>query len=151
VLDQAALTFNRDEITTLFTAHYDVTLTPAEADALLAYTEGWAIALQLVWQNLRGQARPALDIPQRWQAASRDALFDLLAQEVFAGQSAAVQQFLVVTSTLRDLLPAACDALRRAAGDSEGDISAATAAMLAYLRRQELFVVETGDRRSALS
>ena len=143
VLDQAALTFNRDEITALFTAHYDVTLTPAEADALLSYTEGWAIALQLVWQNLRGQARPALDIPQRWQAASRDALFDLLAQEVFTGQSAAVQQFLVVTSTLRDLLPAACDALRRAAGHTEDDADAA--AMLAYLRRQELFVVETAE------
>ncbi len=139
-LDQSALTFNLAEIMLLFTAHYNVTLTPLEADSLLAYTEGWAIALQLVWQNLRGQARPALAIPQRGQAASLEALFDLLAQEVFAGQSAAVQQFLLVTSTLRDLAPAACDALRPAA-DAAWD----STVMLTYLRRQELFVVETAE------
>ena len=93
LLDQSVLTFNLAEITTLFAAHYDVALTAAEADSLLAYTEGWAIALQLIWQNLRTQTMTALDIPQRWQAASLDALFDLLAQEVFAGQSREVQQF----------------------------------------------------------
>lgn len=141
LLDQTTLAFNRSEITALFTAHYNVTLTPAEADALLSYTEGWAIALQLIWQSLRSQPRLALDIPQRWQTATLDALFDLLAHEVFGGQREAVQQFLVLTATLRDLTPAACAALCRAAGRAEDD----AAAMLAYLRRQELFVVETAE------
>jgi DNA-binding SARP family transcriptional activator len=141
LLDQTTLAFDLAEITALFTTQYNVSLTPAEAHSLLAYTEGWAIALQLIWQNLRAQTLSAPEIPRHWHAASLDALFDLLAQEVFAGQSPAVQNFLVVTATLRDLLPAACDALRAAILHDGGD----AAGMLTYLRRQELFVVETAE------
>lgn len=141
LLDQTALTFNADEITALFATHYNVELTAEEADSLLAYTEGWAIALQLIWQNLRAQPLPSLDFPSRWQAASLDMLFDLLAREVFAGQSADVRDFLLITSTLRDLKPDVCDALRRTVGNPMGD----SASMLAYLRRQDLFIVETAE------
>lgn len=141
LLDQTVLAFTLAEITALFTTHYNVTLTAAEADALLAYTEGWAIALQLIWQNLRAQTLTAPEIPRHWQAASLDALFDLLAREVFAGQSPEVQNFLLITATLRDLLPAACDVLRATSAPDGGD----SAAMLTYLRRQELFVVETAE------
>jgi len=148
-VDQRTLAFTQEEIAALFTTHYGVTLTAAEAAGLLAYTEGWAIALQLVWQNLRGQSPDARTIPQRARAASPDALFDLLAQEVFGSQPPDVQRFLLVTAALRELLPAACAALL-AAGDAGGPEPAAhtaahTAAMLAYLRRQELFVVETAE------
>jgi len=140
-LDQLALTFTADEITSLFVTHYNVELTTEEASSLLTYTEGWAIALQLIWQNLRTQPVPSLDFPSRWQAASLDALFDLLARDVFAGQSSDVREFLLITSTLRDLTPEVCDALRRAAGNAVGD----SASMLAYLRRQDLFIVETAE------
>lgn len=141
LLDQFALTFTADEITALFVTHYNVELTTEEANSLLTYTEGWAIALQLIWQNLRTQPVRSLDLPSHWQAASLDALFDLLAREVFAGQSSDVREFLLITSTLRDLSPEVCDALRRAAGNPVGD----SAAMLAYLRRQDLFIVETAE------
>ncbi len=140
LLDQSALTFTLDEITTLFTAHYGIALTVTEADALLAYTEGWAIALQLIWQNWRRQTHTPVAVPRHWQAASLDALFELLALEVFASQPAAVQAFLLLTSTLRDLAPDACDALCTATGYT-GD----GAAMLAYLRRHDLFVTETAE------
>jgi len=140
-LDQFALTFTADEIIALFASHYKVELTMEEANALLTYTEGWAIALQLIWQNLRGQSAPLLDFPLHWQAASLDALFDLLAREVFADQSTDVREFLLITSTLRDLIPEVCDALRRAAGNPVSD----SESMLAYLRRQDLFIVETAE------
>lgn len=140
-LDQFALTFTTEEITALFVIHYNVELTTEEAEALLSYTEGWAIALQLIWQNLRAQPVPSLDFPSRWQAASLDALFDLLAREVFAGQPSDVREFLLITSTLRDLTPDVCDALRRTVGNLAGD----SASMLAYLRRQDLFIVETAE------
>ena len=140
-LDQMALTFTADEITSLFATHYNVDLTTEEANSLLTYTEGWAIALQLIWQNLRAQPVPSLDFSSRWQAASLEALFDLLAREVFAGQSADVREFLLITSTLRDLSPDVCDSLRRAVGNPVGD----SASMLAYLRRQDLFIVETAE------
>jgi LuxR family maltose regulon positive regulatory protein len=140
-LDQSSLTFTASEIVALYANHYNVELTTEEANSLLSYTEGWAIALQLIWQNLRTRPIPSLDIPAHWQADSLDALFELLAREVFAGQSADVREFLLITSTLRDLSPDVCDALRRAAGNPVGD----SASMLAYLRRQDLFIVETAE------
>ena len=140
-LDQSALSFTVAEITALYGNHYNVELTTEEANSLLSYTEGWAIALQLIWQNLRTRPIPSLDFPSHWQADSLDALFELLAREVFIGQSADVREFLLITSTLRDLLPEVCDALRRVAGNLVSDSDS----MLAFLRRQDLFIVETAE------
>jgi LuxR family transcriptional regulator, maltose regulon positive regulatory protein len=142
VIDQSALTFNPTEIATLFAKHYGLELSSEEVDALFTYTEGWAIALQLTWQSIRSQSPAAIEFPLRWQTDSLAALFDMLAREVFERQPTDVREFLLVTSTLRDLRPEACDALRATAGNSVAD----SASMLAYLRRQDLFVVETaGD------
>ncbi len=142
LIDQSALTFTATEISALFARHYGLELSSDEVDALITYTEGWAIALQLIWQSIRNQAASALEFPLRWQTDSLDALFDMLAREVFERQPADIRDFLLVTSTLRDLRPEACDALRLAAGYSVADSSS----MLAFLRRQDLFVVETaGD------
>lgn len=131
-LDQETLAFNAEEITSLFLHHYHLDLMKDEIEELLRYTEGWAIALQLVWQSIRSQ--PAWKLPQHWTTNSPDALFDILASEVFYQQADDVRDFLLVTATLRELLPAACNHLR-GAHDS--------AAMLAHLRRQHLFVNET--------
>ena len=140
-LDQSMLTFTKNEISSLFALHYQLELTIEEADSLLTYTEGWAIALQLIWQSLRNQSGSTLEFPSRWQADSLEVLFDVLAREVFERQPQDVRDFLLITATLRDLHPQACDALRQAVGDFAND----SASMLAYLRRQDLFVVETAD------
>jgi DNA-binding SARP family transcriptional activator len=142
IVDQSALTFTASEIASLFAIHYKLELSNDEVDALVTYTEGWAIALQLIWQTIRSQSPSAIEFPLHWQTDSLDALFDMLAREVFERQPADVRDFLLITSTLRDLRPDACNALRKAAGSAIGD----SASMLAYLRRQDLFVVETaGD------
>ncbi len=131
-LDQSTLAFTRDETDALFRSHYGLELTTEEVETLQSYSEGWAIALQLIWQSLRSQLS-ALDFSRRWQAGSLDTLFDVLAREVFERQPADIRDFLLVTATLRDLSPEACDALRRTAD---------SAATLAYLKRQDLFVAE---------
>ncbi len=140
-LDQSILTFTKTEISSLFAVHYGLELTSEEAESLLTYTEGWAIALQLIWQSLRSQSASPLEFPPRWQAGSLEVLFDVLAREVFDRQPQDVRAFLLITATLRDLVPDACDALRKAVGDSAND----STSMLAYLRRQDLFVVETAE------
>jgi LuxR family transcriptional regulator, maltose regulon positive regulatory protein len=141
-IDQSMLTFNSVEISSLFERHYGLALSHEDVEALLAYTEGWAIALQLIWQSIRSWTSSTIEFPPRWQTDSLDALFDMLAREVFERQPADVRDFLLITSTLRELRPEACDALQKAAGLPMAD----SASMLAYLRRQELFVVETaGD------
>ncbi len=139
--DQSVLTFTKNEIASLFSKHYGLELTSEELDSLLAYTEGWAIGLQLIWQSIRTQSPLTLEFPLRWQTNSLTALFEMLAHEVFERQPADVREFLLVTSTLRNLHPEVCDALRLTAGYSTGD----SASMLAYLRRQDLFVVETAE------
>ena len=140
-LDQSILTFTKNEISSLFAVHYKLELAMEEVESLLTYTEGWAIALQLIWQSLRSQSASAFELPLRWQAGSLDALFEMLAREVFDRQPQDVRDFLLVTATLRDLIPEACNALRKELGDTSGD----SASMLAYLRRQDLFVVETAE------
>ncbi len=140
-LDQSALTFTVPEIASLFTSQYKLELTSEEVESLLTYTEGWAIALQLIWQSIRSQASSTLEFPLRWQAGSLESLFDVLAREVFSRHPKDIQDFLLITSILRDLAPEACDELRKAAGNPSAD----SASMLAYLRRQDLFVVETAE------
>lgn len=135
-LDQSALTFTAEETAALFGRHYGMDLSAEEVNDLITYTEGWAIALQLIWQRIRTQASAALDFSRAWQADSPGALFDMLAVEVFERQPPDVRDFLLITATLRDLIPQACDALRQ---------SSDSAAMLAYLKRQDLFVVETAE------
>jgi ATP/maltotriose-dependent transcriptional regulator MalT len=49
-------------VAALFRDQYRVFLTPEEVHELTAETEGWAIALQLVWQGLRTGL--ASDLPQ---------------------------------------------------------------------------------------
>lgn len=134
VLDQNTLTFTKNEIASLYSTHYGLELASDELDALLEYTEGWAIGLQLIWQSIRSQSPLTLEFPLRWQADSLETLFDMLAHEVFDRQPADVREFLLVTSILRDLHPEVCDGLYPAGG---------SASMLAYLRRQDLFVAET--------
>ncbi|GAB4484404.1 MAG: BTAD domain-containing putative transcriptional regulator [Anaerolineales bacterium] len=141
LLDQSTLIFTAQETAELFKTRYGLELSAEEVDSLLAYSEGWAIALQLLWQSLRSQS-VALDFSSRWQPQPLETLFDVLTCEVFERQPADVRNFLLITATLRDLPPEACDALlglNALAGRADSD----SVAMLAYLKRQDLFVVET--------
>ncbi len=132
-LDQTVLAFNAGETAALFATQYGLELSASEVAALQSYSEGWAVALQLIWQSIRNQ-QGGFDVSGRWQADSLERLFEVLAGEVFERQPMDVREFLLCTATLRELEPEACNALR-GAHDST--------AMLAYLKRQDLFVIET--------
>ncbi len=138
VLDvkREALAFTREEIAQLFRDKYGLALVPREVELVADKTEGWPIALQLVWQELR--ARPQTDIASLLGPGSDslDTLFAYLAQNVLAQQSAAIQDFLLQTSVLRELDAAAC----RAVCETED-----CRATLAYLVERDLFLVALGD------
>mgnify|MGYP001465316065 CR=1 FL=1 len=136
-LSREALAFSEAEIGALFREVYGVALDEGDLAALAFHTEGWPIALQLVWQGLRGSpARGVADL-LAGRADSLGALFDYLASDVLGQQPPAVAAFLRETAVLRELTPDACDAVRRA-GDS--------AALLRLLRDRDLFVVELGEQ-----
>jgi LuxR family maltose regulon positive regulatory protein len=147
-IDARELAFTADEVSALFQERYQHPLSPEEARSLTQETEGWIIALQLIWQGLQsgalsGLAAPLAGLPHgdMLRAAGRrhslDDLFAYLAQEVLGKQPADIQSFLLDTSVLRQLTPGACDALR-GASDSE--------AILRYLHDKDLFLVEMGEQ-----
>lgn len=132
ILDQSALAFTQEEIATLFERHYHYDLTEDEAGILYKATEGWAITLQLIWQSLRSGSITSISEELSRQDKPLESLFELLAQDVLALQPDDVQRFLRATAVLHDLTPDACNAILKITN---------SAAMLAYLRRQEFFVV----------
>jgi LuxR family maltose regulon positive regulatory protein len=138
-LDQMVLAFDYDEIAALYAKQYKLALNSEEVESLLGYTEGWAIALQLIWQSTRRQITPTLDIPPHGKIDSLEALCDLLTHEIFECQPNDIREFLLVTAVLRELTEEACDALLIGAKYQIGSAKS----LLAYLQRQELFVVET--------
>jgi LuxR family maltose regulon positive regulatory protein len=130
------LAFTAEEIEVLFGEEYGCPLSPEQAQALAGETEGWAIALQMVWQGLQRSGVSDLDAVLSQLPASLDALFDYLAQDVLDRQPPNVQNFLLMTSVLRQMDGAACDYLLGIEGCVEG---------LHELHEGGLFVVAMGD------
>lgn len=143
-IDQQRLAFREEEIVALFGQHYGLALSPQQARHLASETEGWAIALQLIWQGMRDGAQGGSLFREPGQPAGlsgnltrpAEELFAFLAREVLNQQPPRVQRFLVTTAVLRELTVESCDCLRDA-GDSEE--------LLHDLLDAGLFVVNLGD------
>jgi len=131
-----ALAFSGEEIATLFRQTYGLTLSPGDVATLEEKTEGWPIALQLVWQEMR--ANPQTDIATLLGRGSDslETLFAYLARDVLAQQPQEVQDFLLQTSVLRELDALACQAVT-AQADSRR--------LLTHLRDRDLLVMALGD------
>jgi len=108
-LGQVDLAFTSSEVLELFQDQYGVDLAAEQTREVTDRTEGWIIALQLIWQGLR-KGSP---LKRFWDAspASLDTLFRYLAHEVLNRQKPFVQRFLLATAALDRLVPAACDAV----------------------------------------
>jgi LuxR family maltose regulon positive regulatory protein len=135
-IGRADLAFTAEEIEVLFSDEYGYPLSPAQAQTLASETEGWAIALQMVWQGLQRSGTSDLDAVLDQLPASLDALFDYLAHDVLVRQPPNVQDFLLMTSVLRQMDGAACDFLLGVEGSVNG---------LRELHESGLLVVSMGD------
>lgn len=144
-IGRKALAFGLRETEALFNDVYGCPLKPEELANLIDRTEGWPIALQLVWQGMRERE----DEEGRAIVAGRRAdellgngdslhtLFDYLANEVTSSQTDEIQQFLLDTSVLRVLTPGACDAVSATDG--------ASASLLQKILEMDLFVVDVSS------
>lgn len=132
---ESDLAFSPEEVGMLFRAQYGLDLTDAECHELADRTEGWIIALQLVWQSMRKGSTMA-DVRGR-QTESQDALFAYLAQEVLERQKPYVRRFLLTTAVLQRLYPPACDALMGEPGSEQ---------TLAALEESGLFIHVAAER-----
>jgi ATP/maltotriose-dependent transcriptional regulator MalT/two-component SAPR family response regulator len=141
------LAFTDEEIEQLFSTAYGHDLHPGEGQEISEQTGGWAIALQLVWQSGVPSGAGSLNAKQNRLGAGKDQqesmssssvakdLFDYLAREVLARQPAEIVSFLLRSSVLSELSPAACD---RVLGATD------SAAQLEELYRRGLFLTTLG-------
>lgn len=102
VLTRNELAFTKNEIISLFRDKFLVDLSDLEAELLLNETEGWAIALQIIWQNLQ---RGNISIEQVFsrRQITLETLFEYLASEVLAELPREIQKFLITTSVLNTI------------------------------------------------
>jgi LuxR family maltose regulon positive regulatory protein len=156
-IDDSVLAFRPTEIEDLFHNTYGMRLSAQEVASLAEKTDGWPIALQMVWQDLRNDTeRSAADLLTQGPA-SLTALFDYLAREVLDSQPPEIAAFLRETAVLRKLTPAACDAVlahqpptidhQLLSTDRDPSVvDSGSAAMLDHLHKLDLFVVSLGER-----
>ena len=130
------LAFTADEIDRLFREQYNYPLYEGQAQALRDETEGWAIALQMIWQSLQSGAADSVEAVLDSLPSSMEALFEYLAQDVLARKPQNVQQFLLRSSVLRELSPAVCDHVLRITD---------SARLLAELDEDSFFVTRLGE------
>ena len=100
------LAFTASEISGLFSGPYQHELTAAQVKAVLERTEGWIIALEMIWHALR----EGLSLPELFTRtpSSLESVFDYLAHEVLGKQEQYVTDFLLDVSALSELDPDVC-------------------------------------------
>jgi ATP/maltotriose-dependent transcriptional regulator MalT/two-component SAPR family response regulator len=134
-INQHELAFNAQEIAELLANKSGSALTAVQTDQIATKTEGWAIALQLIRQQLirhpETNLRQALD----HLSTSEGDLFTYLTGEVVAQLPADLQDFLSMTSVLPQLDVQVCNYLWR-----QND----SLANLRYLEEHGLFVFPLG-------
>ncbi|MDB4896328.1 MAG: transcriptional regulator, partial [Firmicutes bacterium] len=125
------LSFSAEEIEQFFAERFELKLPPELLAVLMAHTEGWVTALQLLGSLLAAMPR------SEWCAfLSRfpegGALFDFLAEEVFGHQPEELQEFLLGTCVLTAVQPAIAERMLGTRG---------AGAILRELEARNLFIV----------
>ena len=139
-IGKESLAFTPAETSQLFEECYGLSLNESQAARLSTETEGWVIALQMIWQNLQTSEQPLVaelanilkDLPQNLTG-----LFDYLAQEVLSRQELDTQRFLLDSSVLRRMSGPICDeVLEHLPGECEK--------LLRQLGEAGLFIITQG-------
>lgn len=135
-LHESDLRFRATEAAAFLNEAMGLSLPLEQIAALETRTEGWIAGLQLAALSLRGR-EDSSSFVQAFTGSHRFVL-DYLTDEVLAGQTESVQNFLLQTSILERLNASLCDALTGRA-DSQ--------ALLEELERRNLFLIALNDER----
>ena len=134
----ADLRFTPSEAAAFLTHGMGLTLSPEDATALEARTEGWIAGLQLAAISLQGHPDVSRFIASF--TGSHHYVMDYLVEEVLRQQPESVQLFLLRTSILDRLCGPLCDAVAL-------DVTTSGQATLEYLEHANLFIVPLDDER----
>lgn len=130
------LRFTPEEAAAFMDRSMGVAVTPDQAAAIEARTEGWVAGLQLAGLALRQRAGADPDAVLASFGGGHRYVLDYLADEVLAGQDAAMRDFLLRSSVLYHLSGPLCDAVL---GRSDSQ------ALLEQLCAANLFIVALDD------
>lgn len=109
----------------------NIELTDEKVEKIYELTEGWAIAFNMLTQQLVDETSIESIFLNR--QTSLEDLFEYLASEVLSKQSLIIQQFLLQSSIMDVLVPRACDHVLQIKGSED---------ILNGLLEQNLFIVE---------
>jgi LuxR family maltose regulon positive regulatory protein len=132
----ADLRFTSEESRAFLEELWELDVEQAAATTLHHRTEGWAVGLQLAALSLKD--RDDREAFMEAFTGTHRYVLDYLSEEVFEGQSAEVQEFLLMVSILERLTGSLCDAVT---GQKNGQD------MLEDLDRANLFVVPLDEER----
>lgn len=133
-ITQKDLMFSFDEVEVLLRDSYECELNETEIEQIFKATEGWVIAIGMIWQQLSSTGDLSEVLFNK--AQSLDDLFSFLAMEVFQKQPPMIQQFLESTGVFEELTGQLCDDVLGISG---------SAAMLENISNKNLFLYSVGN------
>lgn len=128
------LLFSSSEIHILFADHYGYPVSAEEAQTIYQKTEGWIMAVQMVWQQLQEEGH--LQRLLENSASTMEELFHYLAQDVLDKQTPEVRSFLLESSILGTFSSADCQAILQRDDVDE---------VLSTLHERHLFLFRLGN------
>jgi LuxR family transcriptional regulator, maltose regulon positive regulatory protein len=128
------LAFSEEETASLVNDRLRLNISRADLSVLLERTEGWPAGIYLAALTMRGKVN-AHTLIKSLRGSSRY-IVDLLGEEVLAGSSEEVKDFLLRTSVLEKLSGSLCDEVVGTEGSSK---------LLRELTHSNLFVVPLDD------
>ncbi|MBD0378978.1 BTAD domain-containing putative transcriptional regulator [Paenibacillus sedimenti] len=108
-LGESDLAFTAEEIDVLFADYYELPLGEADVKEIFRKTEGWVMAVQMIWQQLTTGRKLAQILDH--DGRSMDDLFRYLAMEVFSKQTEEIREALLMTCIFDDFHTSLCDKL----------------------------------------
>ncbi|MCT8136788.1 transcriptional regulator [Anaerobacillus sp. CMMVII] len=135
-ITEADLAFTKEEVEVLFGDFYHLELNESQINYVYELTEGWIIAIQMIWQQFK--ITGDLEVKAHLHIRSLEELFRYLAMEVFSKQPSDIRQFLLATCIFDDFNNPFCNAVLKRQ-DSQG--------MIANLLSQNLFIIPIGTEQ----
>lgn len=106
-INEKHLCFSPEEIQILFEDHYERPLTHEDVQFIFSKTEGWIMAIQMVWQRM-DEGQNVYEIFQE-DAQSMEELFLYLALDVLNKQEKDVYHFLIESSIFQNVTEKLCE------------------------------------------
>ncbi len=133
-LSREGLRFTEEEVKALLSEVYKLVLSEEEVKRVNEQTEGWITGIRLILQSAGKDGKTVKETLNGYLEAHQP-LFEYFANEIVAGESLDVQDFLRKSSILEPLTPETCDQVFKAEGSEK---------LLASLEKRNLFLSRVG-------